>query len=57
MAKKKKHNVEKFANDAHRIGSDYAKAQMKETVERMAPIRVPEGYTKIGDRLKDKTGN
>ena len=56
MARKKKPNVEEFANDAHRTGSNYAKAQVKETLELMAPIKVPEGYTKIGDRLKDKTG-
>lgn len=49
MAKKKKPDVEEFANRAYRKGSTYAKEQMKESLS-MVKIQIPDGYTKIAER-------
>lgn len=55
--KKKKMDSDVFANIAYRNGTTYAEMQKQETINLMEPVRVPpKGYTKIGDRIKNKTG-
>ena len=55
MKKKKKLDLNFYANQASAQGITYGKMQAMEYAKKVVVGSVPKGYTKIGDRKKERT--
>ena len=54
MKKKKKSELNSYANQASAQGMTYGQKQAMEYAEQVVVSPVPKGYTKIGDRKKEE---
>ena len=54
MKKKKKSELNSYANQASAQGITYGQKQAMEYAQKVLVSPVPKGYTKIGDRKKEE---